>query len=518
MNAPKALRLLRFGGREDPLIDLGRNRPTKQIDYLRCYLSDLGARTILEEPNYFDRDYLAEFVAFYGTSALGYPNVCRRLHFFNTPVTRKRLMQAVGGNKRAIRRIQDAYLGHTIIRPIPGAPLGRTALRLYPDDAGRPPRVMNPARTYEAHLAGLTLEIKGLAWQQQDSAVGACATVAIWSMLHSVAFDPHHQVPTTADITIAAHRTASLGARVFPSTGLTIAQVLESIKQFDLSPVLVPGNLNHGEAFSRDKFARCIGSFIRSGYPVLLRGRLADKEYSSHVNCVVGFRSTPPPSPPSGDYAFQDDQIEHLYLHDDNLGPNVRFRIIVDATGGVVLRADAPPARRPCLVENPTSAYPDFHPSDLIVAVNHELRTDPIELQEAAITYAHWLPSSLAHERKQQKLAEVAGMCLTSRFIRLTEYLGTELADVLQDNQSTLAHVRLAITEQLRPLSLHIGLIRVSQESMPLMDILFDTSDSDRHLAPTAYVAFQNKIPWLLDRYCHLVGEEVGLGTLIRGW
>ena len=54
-----------------------------QAIYLRRYLEDLGATTVLTEPYYFDRDYLAEFAAFYCVSAAGYPNVCRRLHFFD---------------------------------------------------------------------------------------------------------------------------------------------------------------------------------------------------------------------------------------------------------------------------------------------------------------------------------------------------------------------------------------------------------------------------------------------------
>jgi len=45
-----------------------------QITYIHQYLHDLGVKTIIEEPNYFDRDYLAEFSMFYSLSANGYQN------------------------------------------------------------------------------------------------------------------------------------------------------------------------------------------------------------------------------------------------------------------------------------------------------------------------------------------------------------------------------------------------------------------------------------------------------------
>ncbi|HET7506348.1 MAG TPA: hypothetical protein VFK02_35255 [Kofleriaceae bacterium] len=67
-------------------------------------------------------------------------------------------------------------------------------------------------------------------------------------------------------------------------------------------------------------------------------------------------------------------------------------------------------------------------------------------------------------------------------------------------------------------MSLHIGLVRVSLGTEPMMDILFDTSDSDRHLRPTAYVAFQRQVPWLLKRWNELLGEDLDLGKLVRAW
>jgi hypothetical protein len=257
----------------DPLDELADTTYAKS--YLRCYLADLEASQIVEEPYYFDRDYLAEFSAFYSTSARGYSNVCRRLHFFaGYPVVDRELVTlACGGDGDALQRLQDAYLGFAVLRPFEPPRLGRTVLAWYPDvpPDGQGPRVTEPSRDYFVHLAGLRLNVHGIAWQQQDMSVGACATIALWSMLHSSAFDDHHAVPTTADITRAAHRHGSLGSRIFPSSGLTPQQLGEAVQEHDLSPLLLEGDLRIDgvAAFSRERLASTLAAFVRSGYPVV---------------------------------------------------------------------------------------------------------------------------------------------------------------------------------------------------------------------------------------------------------
>lgn len=128
------------------------------VEYLRCYLADLGAATIIEEPSYFDRDYLAEFSAFYSTSSRGYSNSCRRLHLFSIGVdsAHAHFHAALAGETPALVELQRHYLGFVVIRPIHATPLGRTVLRWYPETRPEIPRVTRPAREYEVHLAGLT--------------------------------------------------------------------------------------------------------------------------------------------------------------------------------------------------------------------------------------------------------------------------------------------------------------------------------------------------------------------------
>jgi len=492
------LKLSAFNSSDDPLVALGgRNQAT----YLRHYLADLHAATVLTEPAYFDRDYLSEFAAFYGVSARGYSNRCQRCHYFSVTVTRAQLRAAVGGSSRAHRRLQDNYLGFVVVRPIPAAPLGRTVVRWYEDQLPTTPRVTDPARAYEVHLAGITLRVTGLAWQQQDTGVGACATIALWTMLHASAFDDHHAIPTTADITRFAHQTAALGARVFPSAGLTIHQVCEAIKESGLAPVVLQGDKPDGTGmgFSPERFRSACGSLLRSGYPVLVLGEF-EKSRGRHAVCAVGFREAAATKPIGGQVELQDAAIPNLYLHDDNLGPGVRFAVEETQTGVVRLKAKAPPPRHQlALPADPTVAYPGLIPSQLVVAVHEDLRTSPDRLHRAALTLARAIITAYGHVARSEKLTPPEiGLTVSTRFIKLHRYVGDELARLLAGSPA-LGRTRLALCERVAPMSLHLGVVRIGWEAAPLIDVLYDTTDSDKNLWPYANVQFHPLVGQIVD-------------------
>lgn len=105
--------------------------------------------------------------------------------------------------------------------------------------------------------------------------------------------------------------------------------------------------------------------------------------------CVTGFREAAAPQEGAG-VAFQDSEIQHIYVRDDNLGPNVRMRVsdehhMKDALEdeedenlagreAVQISPEAPERRYggPSLPD-PTTTYPAFVPEHLIVGV-HEGR------------------------------------------------------------------------------------------------------------------------------------------------
>lgn len=488
MTGPRPLAFYAFGS-DDPLQAFSE---LNQGKYLRFYLTDLRAQAVVEEPQYFDRDYLSEFSAFYAMSSRGYPNTCRRLHFFAVPVDHDRLSLAAGGDQVALKELQDAYLGFAVIRPLGGAPFGRTVLKWYPESvAERPKRVTSPRREYVCHLLGIEFSVWGLAWQQQDSAVSACATVALWSVLHSSALDEWHSVPTTAQITMFANRTASLGARTFPTNGLTIGQVREAIKEAGLEPVFFQGDIktNDEPSFSLERFSVTCAALIRSGFPGLLYALSRDGEL--HAVCVVGFRSSPEPSAPNDRVILADGNVQYVYLHDDNLGPSVRFELTEVEEGGITLLHLTPSAPEPLEprqdgCEDPCRDYGYLRPAYLVAAVPSDLRVSADEIHKRALDFAGDSATFLEDIYEEDPPNVSAG----TRFFYLTRYLGPELASILGDRPEVLARARFALTDEVAPMSRIVGVVRVGTAGQPLADVLFDTTEGDGHLTPFCTVVF----------------------------
>lgn len=489
----------------------GQLNPSRQLRYLYCYLRDLNAQAILAEPNYFDKDYLSEFAAFYSVSSRGYPNTCRRLHFFSAPITRENLKAAVSGDQSALLLLQQAYLGFSVIRPIPAAPLGCTVLAWYPDTGRQTRRVTSPSREYHCHLAGLKLSVTGLAWQQQDSAVGACATVGLWSMLHASSFDNDHSAPTTAQITEAAHQTAVTGARVFPSNGLTIIQLLEAIKRYHMAPFVMSGdiqpsevtirteNIQRSAGFSKERFASTCASFIRSGYPVLAIGHSVGN--GKHAVCITGFREEPPGEVAPKTVKAADESLQHVYIHDDNLGPNVRFAVRTRSRfAQVTLVPDPPESKLDGADASPSYGHPAFIPQQLVVCTHEDLRTSPDTLNGTGLKISAELSVEMNRLLERSGLP-ARGLVYSCRFMLLRDYLANELSTLFDNEASAqlLGRVRLELVERVVPMSKHIGVVRIAlQDSTPLLDVLHDTSDSDLNHPVFAHVCFGSNVSRIL--------------------
>jgi len=505
---PAPLVIAAAGSADDPLVEL---QAFSQAQYLRCYLADLGAQTVVIEPHYFDRDYLSEFASFYCTSSAGYPNVCQRVHYFATAVDRAHIERACADEASARQAIQDAYLGFIVRRPIPGTPLGRTVLRWYPDQTPALPRVVTPSRRYECHVAGLKLTVAGLAWQQQDAGVGACATIALWSMLHSSAFDDRHVVPTTAEITRTAHRAGLSAQPLFPSRGLNFGQLIATVRDSGFAPLVVAGDLGTpgNERFTAEHFCSALASLIRSGFPVLIAGELVDANTRApvgrHAVCAVGFRQAGSNRPAPGQLEFEDARTEFVYLHDDNLGPAARFRIETDpADDSIFLRADPPAKQHARALPDPTQNHPLFIPAAMLAAAHDDVRLSPDHLHRLALQVGTILITATGNK---------VGLSVGSRILRVARYARDELAVVLAGQAAVLGRSRLALWETVPPMSLHIAVVRFGFGGVPLLDVLYDTTDSEPNVRAFCHIAYHPGIAGLAAHVAQLglvsLGEPV---------
>lgn len=488
-NEPAALAFFQMTDLASLRTALGISGTSEQLTYVYQYLRLLEVKSIVVEPRYFDRDYLSEFSAFYSVSAKGYPNYCSRAHFFSEVVTRESFSEALGPSDVATGILQRTYQGFAVIRPIENAPLGRTVLAWVPDKWKETnPRVVKPSRDYVCHLCGLKLTVFGLAWQQQDQAVSACATVGLWTMLHSSAFNERYGIPTTTSVTRAANQ-FSWGLRTFPSRHLAVQQVCEAIKGHGLSPYLVEGDQlpsapGQPKPFSKEKFCNTVASLVRSGFPCVIGGRVRrpnSREPAGHINVCVGFRAQHNLGPSQ---MYADGDLYSLYIHDDNIGPAVRFEVghydsvnMVRSTAPthpICLAPDNPPGGRNVAATN----YGFFIPQFILAAVENDLRTSAEALIQKAIGIRNRI-ATVAYQDATKRGQPLPVLTVGVQYSTIANYMGVMLHDCLLAQPEVLAKTILRLQEESGPMSLYVGIVRLADPSGALIDVLYDTTDND---------------------------------------
>lgn len=277
-----------------------------------------------------DRHYLEEFAGYYATALYPPPSKTTRIHVLSEKLTDEQfrvILERAGAGefKASCDALQAIYFGYIVVRPIPSAPIGRTVLAPYESTKAR--RCFAPAATqHNVHIAGLKVQIDGVPFQQQDQAVGACATTAIWSAISRVARADGGRAPTPLAITLAATRHL-LSDRPLPAlSGLDLSQTLAAIRESGFSPWVLKAEVEH------DTFKLALKCCVRSGIPVILQLRY-DGDAALHAVTVVGFREDDDDEPAEdiaislggGSVTLRAKGMSRVYAHDDRLGPYARF-------------------------------------------------------------------------------------------------------------------------------------------------------------------------------------------------
>lgn len=308
----------------------------EQIGYIYQYLNDLGAKSIVLEFDYIDRDYLEDYARYYVKRFSGSGSKCARLHFFSTDVNHQTIERALVSPLAQDEKntLAGAYLGFMVIKPLPKTFVGRTCLRTYPAiNRGLNRRVIS--RTYNVDLFGIRLEVDSVAFQEQDKVVAACATTAIWSSLHAIKSRPVRNIPACSEITIGAINHIDGSSNSFPSKELSNKQILRALD--------VEALRNHHQSMdgiSQREFLKIARYHIDSDIPLILGASVYTvnedrslKLRAGHAVSVLGYKDSQEPA---------------LYIHDDRLGPYARAKFVSlgaladpaadDATWGLTLQ------------------------------------------------------------------------------------------------------------------------------------------------------------------------------------
>lgn len=300
-------------------------------NYLQGYLRELGAQTLIVEREYVDHDYLLDYTAYYARCFREYRRHCTRLHVFSAaldPADIDAFLQdgaAVSASGDPID-LQRSYLGFIVVKPLPQTLIGRTCLRPYASDQGR--RLYPVTRPCIAHLFGQTLVVHSLAFQEQDQAVAACATSALWSAFHATAALFHHKLLSPSEITRLATDSESRTGRSFPSDGLTSNQMSRAVREIGLEPDLL-------DITDAESLKLLVYAYLRCGIPLVLGLALYDTSDHNarrgfHAVTIAGFSTSGKLDAAGSQTLWSAACVDKLYAHDDQLGPF--SRIVVGPT------------------------------------------------------------------------------------------------------------------------------------------------------------------------------------------
>lgn len=181
-----------------------------------------GATTVVIETRYIDLDYRSEFSAFFSKTFAAQPDTAHRLHFFKAPLKVEQLWRLPDNH---------GYLGYVVFRPSELGAVGRSVL-------APPPGLTEAVRTSvkeTVHFFGAPLTVSGVPFVQQDTQLGRCAHAAAWVCHYTAARRGEVARRPMADFSLSAEPGLGWG-RPLPSEGLTVQQLLELLRIFDLPP------------------------------------------------------------------------------------------------------------------------------------------------------------------------------------------------------------------------------------------------------------------------------------------
>ena len=442
--------------------------PSPQIQYLGDYLKKLRCGTVVVESHYIDRDYIDDVALFYSRSLRSYPNYCERLHFFCGSFDLARFHELIDKASQddiasSRQYLQERYLGYIVVRPLPGYPIGRTVLiTVSSNTADALTRDFSCIREYKVNLCGFELKVEGLAFQQQDQGVSACATTAVWSAVNCVSWRENHRIATPAEITQLASKYLLLAGRPLPSEGLGLQQICEAIRGAGLAPLVVRSSRPE-----EDK--PLLLTYIQSGFAPIL-GIFPSDGTGGHAVCGVGVKRGPiqPNQDPNLHFADSASSVQAIYIHDDRLGPYACADLYpwTMQTGTI---------RTGIGIKWPGENAPHEHAilEQIIIPLPPKLRLSANRLRKVGMQIADFAGQYLSND--------VSEIRLNCKFSRATAYKHAAFTFGL--SAAGLRELLMGVV-----FSRYVGLIEIASADGPLFDILTDVTETDANPSVLAIV------------------------------
>jgi hypothetical protein len=326
--------------------------------------------------------------------------------------------------------------------------------------------------------------VKGLAFQQQDVGVAACATTAIWCSLHHFRNLEDVAAATPAQITnLAAQNNLPFG-RAMPSEGLSLGQMCQAIQAVGVSPSLLKVT-DYGTAKAY------IFSASMSGMaPILI---LSEKSGRAHAVTVAGVKVDTQARPEVvKQIANISSSISSIYVHDDRVGPYGKALLEVD---GAKLHLKLDPEGKPEI----------WDITHILVAMHPKIRLSFAGLHEAGVTLAKNIQGYFKLELGQ----ETPVAQLETKILRGPRYI--------EDLMFGVGEVSPGLIEEFcrhTALPRYVGLVRISTEATGAIDVLIDTTGTYKNLHAVAVIARESASAQTAEVVAFLA-EELGVRGLV---
>jgi hypothetical protein len=314
--------------------EIAPRRDIESLNAILTQLRELGAKSVVIEARYYDRDFSAEFSAFYSKVFTPYSKSCRRFHFFNVDLS----AVLAGAPTQIAAKLEEIsehhdYLGFIVVRPIEHAPIGRAVMGAPKSPPDSHSDILVRSR-FDTHVLGATLSVVGAPFTQQDSRIAACAQASIWMACRH--FFSRHGGPwiSTADITDAASKpTDHVLSSALPagSAGLTVDNMLRALRAAGREPLIYGAQFDQASQHFAWPAAMqphtVIDRYIDSGIPVII-GLLPWQPNVTiwHAVTAVGHNvgAKLHPTSPSGTHT-RADFCQYFLVNDDQRGIGLRM-------------------------------------------------------------------------------------------------------------------------------------------------------------------------------------------------
>ncbi|MDB5198714.1 MAG: hypothetical protein JWO92_677 [Chitinophagaceae bacterium] len=366
-----------------------KNHFTYLIEYLGKE-KGIKAGTILIEYEYISRDFLVDYTSYYASCFDDYKKKCKRIHFFENTFTDQEFENFIVQPTGEQEDFWKHYLGFIVAKPIPVKVIGTTVLKTYPKSESASERIYFGNRSYIVNLFGNKIKLESLAFQEQDTVVGVCASTAIWSMLHKASCNSYAILKTPSEITNDADIVGIHGERMFPNKGLSINQIAKVIYHSGLVSEIITGKKDGEKEKLKNAYVkRIIEAYAPVEIPLIfilsvpyITPASEDVKYDYHAVTVTGYKfAEVEAEQPKEEISWRSDRITKIFVHDDRWGPYARLEF-----GTAEYRLDSNWSKA-LKTKNATTL------TDIIIPVHHKIRIsyDDVELVIKALDQILWL-------------------------------------------------------------------------------------------------------------------------------